>query len=307
MPAEERTEPATPKRREEARKKGQTAKSLELSSAFILIIGFSLLWLLGPYMFNALKFFMRDSFNHIGTFHFSDSNIIALSIKIIFFCLRMIAPLVISILFVGILINILQTGFIVSFYPLRPDFSKINPITGFSRILSLHAFVELIKSLIKVVIVGWLSYSIIRNSINVFLSMVDSEVALSMSILGSTIIGLALKIGLALIILAILDFAYQKLEYEKSLRMTKQEVKEELKQREGDPLIKAKIRQRMRQIALRRMMKEVPKADVVITNPIFIAVALQYDAKTMPAPLLLAKGAGVVAERIKNKKAGASH
>jgi flagellar biosynthetic protein FlhB len=183
--------------------------------------------------------------------------------------------------------------------PLRPKFSKLNPINGLQRLFSAHGFLELAKSIIKLVIVFYFAYSTIREHLFMFLDMFRQspfDVALA---LWRIIYQVAMKICMFLLALAIFDYIYQRWEFRKSLRMTKREVKDEFKQTEGNPQIKNKIRQRQREIAMRRMMQDVPKADVVITNPTHLAIALRYDSTKMTAPVVVAKGEGFIAQKIK--------
>jgi flagellar biosynthetic protein FlhB len=183
---------------------------------------------------------------------------------------------------------------------MMPNLSKLNPIQGIARMFSLRSLQELIKSLLKIAVVGTIAYSSVKKALPDFVAMMDMDIGASMAMVGGLIVQIAIKVALALLFLAFLDFIFQKYEFEKSIRMTKQEVKDEYKQREGDPLVRSRIRQRQREIALRRMMREVPKADVIITNPIFLAIALRYVADEMHAPKVVAKGAGEIAERIRD-------
>lgn len=209
-------------------------------------------------------------------------------------------PMGLGCMVVGILVNFLQVGAIFTTDPLRPRFDRINPLQGMKRLFSPRSFVELAKSLIKLGVAGTILWNSFRNEMMPF-----SERAMGMT--GVTAIegfwkilyNVSIRIILALLALGILDYFYQRWEHAKSLRMTKKELKDEYKQMEGDPQIKSRIKQRQRQMAMRRMMQDVPKADVVITNPTHFAIALRYDAATMSSPQVVAKGEGYMAARIR--------
>ncbi len=302
MATEEKTEPATPRRRSEARKKGQVAKSNEISSAFILLFGFSAMALFGKRIYVLLKHYMEWTFSpqvFVGLSDLNAENVGFLFLDMIVFVVRLLAPFFAVILLTGIAMNYLQVGMMVTFESIKPNFKKLNPISGFGRLFSLRSATELVKSLAKIALIGYISYSTIKGAIPQYVHMMDMDVEHAFVMFATTVLWLALKIGLLLVILSFLDFMYQKYDFEKSIKMTKQEIKDEYKQREGDPLVRRRIREKQREIAMRRMMAAVPQADVVITNPVELAVALKYDADDMHAPKVVAKGGGVVAEKIK--------
>jgi flagellar biosynthetic protein FlhB len=202
--------------------------------------------------------------------------------------------------------NFAQFGFLLTGDPLKMQFNKINPLEGAKRIFSMRSFVEMVKSILKVLIVGIVAYMVLwgeRDRILV-LSSVPLESIFTFS--AQLILSLGTRIGAVLVVLAVFDYAYQKYEHEKSLKMSKQDIKDEYKKSEGDPLIKGKIREKQKRMAMQRMMQEVPKADVIITNPTHYAIALKYDAKSMDAPLVIAKGKDYIALKIKEiaKKEG---
>lgn len=302
MATEEKTEPATPRRRQEARKKGQVAKSQEIGSAFILLIGFSMLALMGRYMYMGMRNYMQWALSpkvFVDMSNMTQENVGYLMLDMIVFTARVLAPFMAAVLFVGLVINFSQVGFVFSFEPLKPNFKKLNPITGFSRLFSMRAGTELFKSIAKITLVGYIGYSTVKGSIPQFTEMLEMDVEQAFVLFCVTTLWLAIKIAIVLIVLAFLDFVYQKYDFEKSIKMTRQEIKDEYKQREGDPLVRRRIREKQREIAMRRMMAAVPHADVVITNPIELALALQYVSEEMHAPKIVAKGGGVVAERIR--------
>jgi flagellar biosynthetic protein FlhB len=199
----------------------------------------------------------------------------------------------------AILANVLQVGVMFSSEAITPQVSKIDPIKGFQRLFSLRSLIELIKSIFKICIVGTVAYIVVKGELDRMLILMDQSVWGMMIYLGNISFKILLATTIVLIILAILDYIYQRWEYEKSLRMTKQEIKDEYKNTEGDPMIKARIRRIQREIAHKRMMAQVPKADVIITNPTHLAVAIKYDHENMMAPMVVAKGANIIAEKVK--------
>ena len=297
---QEKTERATPKKREDARKKGQVAKSREASSAGILLAGLAFFWFASGGMVEKMMELMRWSLAQSGRFNVDYTNIQALSTDVIYKGFSLIFPLSLTALLMGLLINYLQVGFVVSAESIQPKFSKIDPIKGFGRLFSLKSLVELVKNIFKIFIIGFAVYLIIAGEAERCLLLVDQSVGGIMLYMGGVAFKIVLSVCLVLIVLAIFDYVYQKWEFEKDLRMTKQEIKDESKQSEGDPLIKARIRRLQRDAARKRMMASVPKADVVITNPTHLAVALVYDQTRMSAPKVVAKGAGFIAEHIRD-------
>jgi flagellar biosynthetic protein FlhB len=211
----------------------------------------------------------------------------------------LIAPLFLLVLIIGFFSSVFQFGWLLTAKPLIPDFSKLNPLTGAARFFSKKSFIEVVKSLVKVVLVGWIAYSTVLDNFAEALTLVDTPVITTISYLGRVSIIILAKICAVLILIAFLDFLFVKWELEEKMKMTKQEVKEEFKESEGDPHIKAQIRSIQQAMARKRMMAEVPKADVIVTNPTHISVAIRYDAKEMAAPIVIAKGADLVAMKIR--------
>ncbi|MCD6165129.1 flagellar biosynthesis protein FlhB [bacterium] len=295
----ERTEKATPKRREEARKKGNVARSMELSSATILLGGTLTLFFSAKLLFGSVRLFMQRIFTEVGCFELNPENVQSLILSTMLFLAKALAPLVLSLIIIGILVNFAQVGIVFSAEILTPDANKINPISGLKRLFSLKAAMELLKGILKIVLVACVVYLTIKSKVRSFFPLMDAGVGQIVSFFSTGIFQIAIRSSVALLVLAVMDYGFQKWDYERNLRMTKQEVKEEFKQHEGDPLIKSRIRSLQREMARRRMMAEVPKADVVITNPVHLAVALKYDAATMTAPTVLAKGKRKIAEKIK--------
>lgn len=296
----EKTEDATAKRKSEARQKGQVAKSAELNSAFIILSAFFALKMLGPYIYTSLTDFMKHIFSELANtaqdFTIQTANILFLDIFIIFF--QVAIPVMLSILIISAAINFLQVGFTLTTQPLVPNLERLNPIAGLQRLFSKRAIAELIKSLIKIAIIGYFVYRFVNREIEQIPKLIGVELQDSFQLIAGLTVDLALQIGGVILLLAALDYFYQWWEHNQSLKMSKQEVKEEFKQTEGNPQIKGKIKERQRAMAMRRMMQEVPSASVVVTNPTHFAVALKYK-QDMAAPVVVAKGQDFTANKIK--------
>ncbi|MGM0602298.1 MAG: flagellar biosynthesis protein FlhB [Bacillota bacterium] len=297
----EKTEDPTPKRKRDAREKGNVAKSKEISQAFTLLASFLLLYFfMQQIMFNVMAGIER---------YFSDFIVDPLSVDMagrllqdtMIYTVKTIYPVLIVTAVVGFFVNFLQIGPLFTTKNLAPDIKKMDPIKGLKNIFSLRGFVEFLKSLLKLGIIAFIAQSFLKNNIIIFrrslnqgLELALAEIALLISKMGFTIIA-------AMVLLGIFDLLYQRWQHNKDLKMSKYEVKQERKEMEGDPVILQKRREKQRQISLNRMMNAVKDADVVITNPTHIAVALQYDLDEMDAPVVVAKGEGFVAEKIKGK------
>ncbi len=291
---EERTESATPRRREEARKRGQVARSMELTSAFMFLVGLVTIRLVFPSVFSQMmnistRCWMFDSGSSLARNLVSSIQHSALAL----------APLAMVMLASSLVVNYAQVGFLVSGEALAPKFERINPVKGISRLISKRTVVMLIQSLFKVAVVGYILYMTLKGERDKIIGLSDMPIRMAVAQVTSIIFKMGMWTALFLFVLAAFDYAYQRWDYERSLRMTKQEFKEEMKHSEGDPLIRARIRSIQREMAARRMMQEVPKADVIITNPTALAVALKYDKEVDSAPKVCAKGARLIAERIK--------
>jgi len=296
---DEKTEAATPKRREEARRKGQVARTKELPSAMIILTSCLVFYLCG-YKFS--QDLVRSSIYYWGDAHVGSINLSDLHVTSIFLIklfLGLMTPFFLGIVFISIVSNVIQFGLLFSTDALMPDFSRINPLTGLKHLFSLSSLVEVLKSFIKLFIISYLLYRIIAVEIPNLSLYAELPVAQLFIYLFKISLKIFFYSGLALLGLSLFDYMFQKYQYEQNLKMTKEEVKEEFKQREGDPKIKSKIKSIQRQMAMSRMMESVPKSDVVITNPVRIAVALRYDSKEMDAPKVIAKGYGFIAVRIK--------
>jgi flagellar biosynthetic protein FlhB len=296
---QEKTEKPTSKRIQEARKKGQVAKSPEVSSALILIGSLGVLVFAGAWMFWKLAEFMHGVFGNLGTINIQGDSATAFLLEVFEQIFILIMPLMGVLLIVGIGANLMQVGFLFTLEPFAPKLSKFNPISGMKNLVSLKSMVELLKSMLKILLIGAIAYAVLMGEIEMLPSLMAMSVGQILSFIGIASLKILLYVALAMLAMAVLDFVYQKWQYTKDLMMTKQEVKDEWKQSEGDPRIKGKIRQAQKEMAMRRMMQAVPDADVIITNPTHLAIALKYNAEEMVAPQVVAKGAAFVAERIK--------
>lgn len=297
--AGEKTEKATPKKRQDTRKKGQVAKSQELSGSIVLLASFLSLLMFGGFIKEHLVELFKDVFvNRLNT-SISIGNVMSMAMQYVVQIMILLAPLFITTIVVALVANLAQVGFMLTGENLKPKFSKINPIKGFKNIFSVRSLVEFLKSIFKITIIGLLVYQTLSGALPQIGKLSEMNIEKTFHFVGSLTMNLGLKIGAALFAMSILDFLYQRYEFEKSIKMSKQDIKDEYKKMEGDPLIKGKIRERQRRMAMQRMMQEVPKADVVITNPTHFAVALKYEGSEMEAPQIVAKGQDFVALRIK--------
>jgi len=296
---QDKTESATPKKREDARKKGQVAVSREIPSVFILFMTMGVFFFLGGQMFNGLSSLMQDILQNSIILELEELSAVRMLSKILGKVFWILFPLILAILLAGVSANISQFGFLFTGKTLVPKLSKLNPLSGMKRLFSLRSLVEVVKAMLKVLIIGLVAYLTLRRHFAFLPDLMRMEVLDIFRFTGRVSLEICLYTCLALIILAGLDYAFQRWQYENDLKMTKQEVKEEWKQREGDPIVKARIKRVQMEMAQRRMMAEVPTADVVVTNPTQLAVALKFDTEKMDAPQVVAKGAGYVAARIR--------
>lgn len=303
---QERTEKATSKKKEEARKKGQVAISREVSSAMVLLASLGFFYFAGSWMFWNLSEVITRVFENIGTLQFNSINDARVfSLEVLYRLLNILIPFLLPLAVLGFAVNILQVGFKLSTEAIAPKFSKLNPISGMKRFVSLKSLVELAKSVLKLMFIGTIAYLLVKGDLKSFPLLVHQEVGQILVFTARVALKICFFVCLAMIVLSILDFLYQRWQHDQDLKMTKQEVKDEQKQTHGDPKVKSRIRSLQLEMARRRMMEAVPEADVVITNPTHFAVALKFNAEEMIAPRVLAKGAGHVAQRI--KKIAAEH
>lgn len=302
---EEKTEQATPKRREEAREKGQVAKSHDLCAALTLLAGLLVLHVAGGSLFRMLGSLTARSLDTLSGPAITAESTRAYYAWYAYFMLAASAPILAGTLVIGIAGNILQSGFIWTGETLKPDLGRLDPVKGLGRLMNLRGMARLLVSIFKVVVIGLVAYITIKNDLPAVASVLGLAPGAITVFGASLVLKLGYRVVVALIILAILDYAFQRFQHERDLMMTRQELREELKRMEGDPLTRERRRRMQRQVAMQRMMAKVPKADVVVTNPTHLAVAIQYDADRMAAPLCVAKGAGFIAEKIKATAAAA--
>ena len=296
---EEKTEPATPHRRREARRKGQVFHSVEFSAAINLLAAGTSAFLLIPWWREEMIKLTRSVYK-LYPLDFDPATVNRLGFLVVTNLLRLTAPLFLIATAAGVAANLAQVGFVFSLEPLAFRLDRLNPISGLQRMFSRRSVAGLIRSLIKLCLVGAVAYLNLRREFYLIPRLPLVGLSGYVNTLGTLVWRLLWQCGLAILLLSAGDYAYQRWEYEQSLRMSIQEIKEEFRQTEGSPEQRGHIRERQRQLARARMMHQVPRADVVITNPTHYAVALKYDAATMAAPRVVAKGAGLIADRIKD-------
>lgn len=297
----DKTEKATPRKRQDSRKKGQVLQSREITSALVLMMVFVTLRIFGSNMLNEILLFTNKVLTEYPKIEdlFMPDILLKIFIDAVIVFFKATAPILVIAMLTGVIAGYSQIGFLFTLEAIAFKFNRINPVSGFKRLFSAHGIVELVKAVLKVIVIGYVSYSYLNGQAESVLRMMDMDIISIAALIGTISINVAIRICIVLIILAVFDYVYQWWEYEKNLKMTKQEVKEEYKQMEGNPEIKSKIRQKQRQMSMRRMMLEVPKADVIITNPTHFACAIKYDTKFTDAPVLIAKGQDYIAIRIR--------
>ncbi|MEL7564663.1 MAG: flagellar biosynthesis protein FlhB [Dehalobacterium sp.] len=295
--AAERTEKATPRRLEEARKKGQIAKSMDFNAAMNFAGLFLVLYLIQDQFYQTISTYFVNFFGHQLLTDTDDLFPALFQGVSLYF--KLIFPIFLAALVIALVSNLFQVGFMFTLEPLKPSWERLNFINGLQKIFSARTLVELAKNILKISIMGFVVFTIVKHKILSLFALSNMDIS-AIAFQGKTILfSIALAVVLAYLVIAIFDLIYQRYEFNKNMRMTKQEVKDEYKQTEGSPEIKAKQREMQRRLATRRMMEEVPKATVVITNPTHFAVAIRYERKEMTAPMVVAKGADLLAERIK--------
>lgn len=301
----EKTEPATDKKLRDARDEGKVAKSKELTAAFDLIVLFLVLKVFMSFVGEKLLGFFSYIYNRMPDFlNETQKDMSSVTVRnfmndIILQFLLTCLPFFIFGVVVTILVSIVQVGWKVTTKPMAPKLDKFNPINGFKRTFSKDAIFELIKSVLKIGVILYMAYSSIKSHQNDIFILYELPLKRAVALVGDIIINTGLKISIVYLIVGIVDYIYNKHKFNEDMKMTKQEVKDEFKNTEGDPAIKGQQRKRMQEASQRRMMQDVPKADVVITNPTHFAVAIKYDADTNQAPVVTAKGQDYVAMKIK--------
>ena len=301
----EKTEPATQKKLDDARKEGKVAKSKDLTEGFALVVLFLLLKIFMGYVGERMIGLFEATIGRMAEFlqvnkaGLSTMAVITMLNNAIIELLLIIWPFLVFGFAIAFLITIYQVGWKVSTKPLEPKLSKFNPINGFKRIFSKDSLFELLKSIVKIGIIAYITYSNLKDEANNIFILYEISLNQAIALVGEIILDVGLQIAIVFVLVGLVDYFYQKWKFADEMKMTKQEVKDEYKNTEGDPQIKGRIRQKMREASQRRMMQDVPTADVVITNPTHFAVAIKYDAETSKAPIVVAKGEDFLAQKIK--------
>lgn len=293
MADEERTEQATPRKRQEARKKGQVARSTEINGAalflgLVLLLPVSMRWG-GERLLTAFQQQMMQA----GMMRLSDAMLLS--------ALAFLAPLMAGAFLIALVANAMQVGIYLTAQPLQPDLNRINPVRGFQRLFSQRSAVELLKAVLKFGLIAWVAWRTLQAETERLVFAGQLPMPHALAPMTDALYQVGLRVGALWLVLAILDYLYQRWDFEKTIRMSRYELKEEYKQMEGDPYLRAKIRQKMQEAAKQRSVQDVRRADVVVTNPVTYAVALRYDRTTMSAPRVVAKGKGWLAQRIREE------
>ncbi len=301
----EKTEPATAKKLNDARKEGQVAKSREIVNGFSLLALFLVLKFYVGYLGTSLLSLFPafyDSIPEITTFYqgFMPQADIRLAFRrMLLRVLILVAPILLIGVLIAFVCNLAQVKWRPTTAPLKPKFRNMNPTSGFKKIISVNSLVELIKSILKIGLITYVCYNFLRDKWIYLMNIYDISLMQGLQIIAKLVTDLGIRIAAVYMLIALGDYIYQKVKFSNDMKMTKQEVKDEYKNSEGDPQIKGQIKARMREASRRRMMQALPQADVVITNPTHYAVAIKYDPEVADAPLVIAKGEDYLAQRIK--------
>jgi flagellar biosynthetic protein FlhB len=306
-PGGEKTEPATAKKLDDVRKNGQTAKSKELITSISLLSLFILVKIYVGTVGQKFTEVFQEIYQTFDKIIDNSNNGMRMADavesvqKVMMSVVSITAPIFIIAVVIAFICNALQQKWMVTAEPLKPKFSKLNPLNGFKRIFSFKQLFELLKSIAMLLIIGVMAYVTIKDKVNVLLTFYDISLNTALSTIGDIIVDLGIKISAVFLIVGFVDLFYQKFKFKNDNMMTKQEVKDEYKNTEGDPQVKGQIKRKMAEISRRRMMEQLPEADVVITNPTHFAVALKYEPDSGKAPIVIAKGADYLAFQIKDK------
>lgn len=305
-PGGEKTEEPTGKKLNDARKEGQVAKSKEIANAFGILALFIILkvyvGIIGTRFIESFHV-VYGQIPELVKMYNGNLSVASLQVLLRSMMLRLltiIAPVLLIGVMVAVICDIVQVKWRPTTKPIKPKFSKLSPVKGFARIFSPNSLVELLKSLLKLVVIGYVVYSYLKGRVGQIFLLYDITLNQAIGLIGEIAIDLGIRIAMVYMVIAFLDFWYQKWKFRQDMKMTKQEVKDEYKNQEGDPQVKAKQKQRMREASMRRMMSQLPEADVVITNPTHYAVAVKYDPEKYDAPYVLAKGEDYLAQKIKD-------
>ena len=296
---QEKTENATPKREREAREEGQAIHSKEVSSAIVLLGAIVAFYAAGSWMVHRMAGAMQRYISGMGEISLRDDSLQTLILNVMAEFALIVSPVMLATLVLGIAASVFQVGFTISTKSMSPKLSKLNPIQGIGKLFSIRSFTDVIKAIGKILVLGSIAYSLIKGEAQTLPLLIQMDVQEIWAFIGMISLRICLYTFLAMAAIAGMDYLFQWWQHQKDLRMTKEEVKEESRQTEGDPKVKSRIRSIQLEMSRRRMMDGVPDATVVITNPTHLAIALKYDSKNMQAPKVVAKGAGFIAERIK--------
>ena len=296
---QEKTEKATPRKLSEARRKGQVAKSADLNVAVLMLAMVLLFYSIREQHFSSIYEYFYWYLGNFTQYQGSQVNLMQAMTTFSMYFIKLMMPIFIVTVIVGLSINMLQVGFLISAESIKPQLSRVNPTGGFKRILTVRSLVELAKNLFKLLIIGGITYNLVSGSFNELLLIFYATPAMIFQIVTGFILRILGWGGLAYFAMSLLDYLYQRHDYQKSMRMSKQDIKDEHKQSEGDPLLKSKQREMQQKISLNRIREEMPRATVVVTNPTHLAVALRYMEGETDVPVVTAKGADYLALRMR--------
>lgn len=299
--SDDKTEEATPHKLNEAKKKGQVAKSKEASLALTLLACTLIITALGNYIVEGLKDTIIHFLTNFLYMELSYNNLFYITFITLTRVAMLVLPVMIPIMIMGIAANLMQTGIMFTKEPIKPDFKKLNPISGIKRMFSVRTLVELVKDVLLITVVGYIGYKFIMENYTKILNLYNLRFSVLIEAIKELIQSIFFKVTLVLVALALGDYIFQRRQFKKDMRMTKQEIKEEFKQQEGDPQVKGKIKQKQREMAMNRMMQSIPDASVIVTNPTHLAIALRYKQGKDEAPKVIGKGADYIALKIKEK------
>ena len=306
-PGGEKTEPATTKKLDDARKEGNVAKSKDIVSAVALLTSFVVLKVTIGNIGTGLMGIYTLAYNRIALFanpgsdEINYNSVVSIAKDMSIEGFKLVIPIFALMFIIAFVGDLVQVKWKITAKPLQPKASKINPLKGFKRIFSMQSLVNFAKSLALVTIISFMVFQTIKTKRGVLFNLYEISLPEALGVIGNLVFSIAIKICAVYLIVGVADFTYQKIKFKNDMMMTKQEVKDEFKDAEGDPKIKGQIKQRMRQASMRRMMQDLPNADVVITNPTHFAVALKYESGKNEAPVVLAKGEDYLAQKIKEK------
>ena len=301
----EKTEPATQKKLEDARKEGKVAKSKDLTQGIDLLVLFLLIKVFVGYMGERFMALFDSTLGRMAEFMSVNQKGVSMQAfgivlnNAIIELFLIIWPFLVFGFVITFIVTVYQVGWKVTAKPMEPKLSKFNPVNGFKRIFSKDSLFELLKSIVKVGVIAYVAYTNVVDEADNLFVLYDISLNQAIALTGNIIIDFGIEISIIFIVIGLIDYIYQKWKFSEDMKMTKQEVKDEYKNTEGNPEIKGRIRQKMREASQRRMMQDVPKADVVITNPTHFAVAIKYDAEVSKAPIVVAKGEDYLAQKIK--------